>query len=124
MMEQPANPWGSCFDAAAHNALGNLDLDGLTVCHGIGIANRPGQEGWKIAHAWLEFDHPDGKAAIDPLWLVAQRADNYRSNLKVELVVEYSVANFLTLWTLHDFPGPWDDRIKKFTTEGRAVGAA
>jgi hypothetical protein len=124
MTEQPANPWGSCFDAAAYNLLANLDLDGLTMCHGIGIANKPGEEGLRIAHAWLEFDSPKGRAAIDPIWLVAQLASEYRKNLKAELVVTYSAKKSISLWTKHDYPGPWDDRIKAHTTEGRMGAAA
>jgi hypothetical protein len=124
MTPVPANPWGSCFDAAAHNLLANLDLEGLVICHGVGIANKPGEEGLRIAHAWLEFDYPQGKAAIDPIWLVAQPADHYRKNLKAELVVTYSKEEFISLWKKHDYPGPWDERIKAFTTEGRAASAA
>lgn len=110
MIPEPPNPWGSCFDAVAHNVLGNLDEE-LTICHGIGIANRPGQEGLKIAHAWIEFDHGKERVAFDCIWLQFLPAKKYRDDLKLEYVVEYSKQEFMRLWMLHDFPGAWDEKI-------------
>lgn len=121
---KPANPWGSCFDAAAWNLLGNDDWGNPVIVHGIGVANKPGEEGRKIAHAWIEFDHPEhGRLAIDPIWLVAQSADIYRKNLQVEHSIAYSREEFLKLWAKHNFPGPWDDRVWAFTAEGKAQQA-
>jgi hypothetical protein len=120
-MTQPPNPWGSCFDSAAHNLIANRDVDGLRMVHGIGIANRPGQEGLRVAHAWLEFPHEKvGKVAFDPIWLKFVPADLYRKNLQVQYSVEYTRWDFMDLWHKHEFPGPWDEKIKKYTSEGRA----
>lgn len=107
----PENPYGCCFDAAAHNLLHNIDCETLVMCHGIGISNHPDEAGQRITHAWLEFDHPKGRAAFDPIWLVMQSAKVYRENFKVELVIEYPKAEFIRLWHQHDFPGPWDERL-------------
>jgi len=113
----PVNPWGSCFDSAAHNLLANTDCD-VTMCHGVGISTHPASAGKKIAHAWLEFDHEKyGRLAIDPIYLIAQRAEIYRKNLQAELVVTYSAREFIALWTKHDYPGPYDDRVKMHTKE-------
>lgn len=111
----PPNPFGSCFDAAAHNLIANYESDvpNLNMCHGIGVSNRPGEEGKKIAHAWIEFDHPQGRVAFDAIWLVFQSAENYRRNLKVERVVEYPKAEFIQTWKERDYPGPWDAEMKK-----------
>jgi hypothetical protein len=54
------------------------------MCHGTGVANKSGEEGTPIVHAWIEFDHPEhGRVAIDPIWLEAQRAEDYRRTLQV-----------------------------------------
>jgi hypothetical protein len=115
--EKAANPFGSCFDAAAYNLLANYEsgIENMTMCHGIGTANYPGQEGKRICHAWIEFDHAQGRAAIDPIWLIAQPAELYRTNLKVELVIEYSKQQFMKTWLDTDYPGPWDARIMALT---------
>lgn len=119
---EPPNPWGSCFDAVAHNVLGNLKED-ITICHGIGIASRPGQEGMRVAHAWIEFEHPEGRAALDCIWLKAVPAKKYRDDLKVEYVHEYTTGQFMTLWTQHDFPGPWDQAISNVITHNQRATA-
>ncbi|MBX4215579.1 hypothetical protein KW797_01375 [Candidatus Parcubacteria bacterium] len=113
----PPNPLGSCFDAAAHNLAMNLDEESLVMCHGLGVATWPGQEGKRIAHAWLEFDHEGKRAALDCIWMVAQPADFYRNNLKADYVVEYTKDEFMRLWHEHNFPGPWDELLKKFTKD-------
>jgi transglutaminase-like putative cysteine protease len=124
MTAAPPNPWGSCFDAAAWNLARNDDLYNPQVCHGIGIANKPGEEGTPIAHAWIEFDLPEhGRVALDPIWLVAQHAERYRKSFRAEYVVTYSRAEFLRLWAEHDFPGPWDKRVWALTTEGKSAMA-
>lgn len=117
MTPEPPNPWGSCFDATAHNLLANRDAENLVVCHGVGTANRPGQEGMKIAHAWLEADIGKERVALDCVWLVFQSAALYRKNLQAEYVVEYAPEEFMRLWTEHDFPGPWDPTIRLFTAD-------
>lgn len=125
MTAAPPNPWGSCFDAAAWILVGNGDLASARMCHGIGVANKPGEEGTPIAHAWIELDHPEhGRVAIDPIWLVAQPADRYRENLQVEYVVTYRRAEFLRLWAERGFPGPWDEKVFSLTVEGKAAGRA
>lgn len=117
---QPAqNPFGSCFDAAAWNLIANLKcgLSNIKMCHGVGISNHPDSIGKKIAHAWIEFDHPHGRAAFDPIFLIAQSAQIYRRNFKAEIVVEYTRKEFLQLWKKNDFPGPYDKSIAAFTRE-------
>ena len=121
----PPNPWGSCFDAAAWNLAGNDDWGFPQMCHGIGTSNKPGEEGTLVAHAWIEFDHPThGRIAIDPIWLLAQPADRYRRTFQAEYVVTYSRAEFLRLWAAHDQPGPWDERVRALTVEGKAAAMA
>lgn len=117
------NPFGSCFDAAAHNFIGNMEVESMVMCHGIGIANYPGQEGQRICHAWIEFDHPQGRAAMDPIWLMAQPVDIYRKNFQVELVVEYSKDDFIAKWKETGFPGPWDERVWALTKEAKGKAA-
>lgn len=117
MGREPINPIGSCFDsAAAMLAQEDEPPPNFKLCHGIGIASMPGQVGRKMKHAWLEFDDPErgrGRGAIDPIWGVAQRAELYRKNLKIKYCVEYTKAQMFNLWLKHDYPGPWDRKIKK-----------
>lgn len=122
-LAKPPNPWGSCFDSAAHNMQGNKDIESLVMCHGIGIANRPGQEGTRIAHAWLEFDHNGERVALDCIWLIYQRASEYREKLQLQYVVEYPREEFMRLWAQNNFPGPWDVRVKMFTAEALSLSA-
>jgi len=116
---EPVNPYGSCFDAAARLILTPSFLE-ISMVHGIGIANKPGEEGNEIAHAWVEFTHTDNERyAIDPIWMVAQPVKIYRNNLKVNYAVEYKKIDFMQRWIKTNFPGPWDDKIFKFTIEGK-----
>lgn len=120
---KPKNPLGSCFDAAAWNLVLNdgPEFTEAIMCHGVGIANMPGQEGQKIAHAWIEIIHPNhGKVAIDPIWLIAQPASLYRGNLCAELVIEYKRSEFMDLWRAYNYPGPFDERVLQYTKEGKA----
>lgn len=123
---KPVNPFGSCFDSAAHilfmePALADTDA---VMCHGIGVANMPGQEGHLMAHAWIEFDHPKcARAALDPIWMIAQSADKYRKDMQMEFVITYTRDEFMKLWELHDYPGPYHPKIKAQTTEGKAKAA-
>lgn len=122
--KSPPNPFGTCFTSAAVILLDNI-MDGFnefTMCHGIGISNYPGQEGQKIAHAWLEVEHPEkGMCAIDPIWLMVQPAKAYRDNLYVSTVVEYTPDEFMALWRQSDYPGPYEPEILKYTIEGKAA---
>lgn len=125
MTASPPNPWGSCFDAAAWNLVRNDDWGSPQMCHGIGIANKPGEEGTPIAHAWVELDHPEhGRIAIDPIWLIAQPVARYHETLQVSYVVRYGRAEFLRLWAERGFPGPWDEKVWGLTTEGKSAGRA
>jgi hypothetical protein len=106
MGKQPINPFGQCFDAVGFQAvLGEDPPADLKICHGIGIANMPGQEGLEIAHAWLEW----GGAAYDCIWGVRVPLSVARKDFSY--VVEYSRSEFLSLWLKHDFAGPWDAKI-------------
>lgn len=115
----PQNPFGSCFDAAAWNLLHNLQsgMGDMRMCHGVGISNHPDSMGKKIAHAWVEFDHPQGRAAFDPIFLLAQSAEIYRKNFKTEIVVEYTTEEFIRLWKKSEFPGPYDVRVAALTKD-------
>lgn len=124
MTAAPPNPWGSCFDAAAHLLIGNDDWADPRMCHGTGVANKPDEEGTPIAHAWIELDHPEhGRIAIDPIWLKATRAEHYRKTIQVGYAVSYARTEFLRLWAEHNFPGPWDERVAALTVEGKAAAA-
>ena len=65
-----------------------------------------------------------GRIAIDPIWLVAQHADRYRNTLQVEYAVTYGREEFLRLWAEHNYPGPWDERVRALTVEGKAAAMA
>ncbi len=112
-LEDAKNPFGSCFDAAAWNLIANLKsrMPNMKMCHGVGISNHPDSMGKKVAHAWIEFDHPKGRAAFDPIFLLAQSSEIYRKNFDVEIVVEYTQKEFMRLWKKNDFPGPYDVRV-------------
>lgn len=120
---EAANPFGSCFDSAAKLLL-TWNRGKAVMCHGVCIANKPGEEGETIAHAWLEFVHEDFKTyAVDPIFMVAQDRYEYRKNLKPSYIRQYKFKEFFELWTLHDYPGPWDPEIKKYTAEGKQQSA-
>lgn len=67
MGRKPINPIGQCFETAIRQLLFAGDApDDARLCHGLGIANMPGQEGKVMAHAWVEYDHPGhGRIAMD-----------------------------------------------------------
>lgn len=114
MKKEPINPIGECFDSAAFNFAFNEGepKPNERMCHGIGIANMPGQEGQAMAHAWIEFNHKSGvRLAFDTTWGEYMRAEKYRADLKLSYVVEYTLADFLEKWRLTDYPGPWDPKI-------------
>lgn len=109
MGRPPVNPIGECFDSVGVQALKWMYAKRLfKVCHGIGIASMPGQEGNEIKHAWIEIED----LAFDATWGVAMEIKKYRSDLKLNYVIEYSVPEFFALWMKHDFPGPWDAKIQ------------
>ncbi len=117
----PPNPFGTCFDSAAMILLTNLadGLKDMVMVHGVGIANLPGIEGKKIAHAWIEFTHPKhGKCALDPIWLIAQPVEIYYNNLQVSFTVEYAAEEFMREWRENDYPGPYCPTIKDYVGEG------
>lgn len=120
MVDTPPNPYGTCFDATAHNLITNFDEE-IWVCHGVGIANRPGQEGMKIAHAWLEFEREGHVIAFDCIWLMFQKAGTYRERLQLSYAVKYSKQEFIRLWNQYGFPGPWDEQIKPYTSDSHSV---
>lgn len=114
MGKKPINPIGSCFDSAYFTFIAqpkNIN-EGDRLCHGIGIANYPGQENKKIAHAWLEFDH-NIRIAYDAIWGSHLVASVYRKTLKIERVEEYTYEEALTMGKKYDYPGPWDEEIVK-----------
>ena len=111
MSDAPVNPIGSCFDSAALMLLVPDTPKDARLCHGIGIANMPGQEGDRIGHAWIEIDGD----AFDTTWCVRVDAGCYRAQLQLEYVIEYSRTQAIELWLRTDYPGPWDERILAIT---------
>lgn len=109
----PANPIGQCFDSAAHQIVfhGQNFID-TKLCHGIGVSNMPSQKGDRFCHAWVEFNLPEGqRVALDTTWNIAQLAEQYRSDLRLQYVIEYDQQKAFDLWKAHDYPGPWDERL-------------
>jgi hypothetical protein len=113
MKRQPVNPVGKCFDSAAFQLVLPDDVPpDAMLCHGIGVANMPGQEGCRIAHAWVEYtDELGRRLAIDTTWGMIQPAEKYRKDGALDYVVEYSAEQTRLLWKLHNMPGPWDPAI-------------
>jgi hypothetical protein len=115
-MDYPRN-WGQCFDVAALIAVDNAhDHPDLRLCHAIGVANAPGEEGLDIAHAWIEWQ---GRA-YDVIWEVCQEAALYRANLKLSYIVEYTIAELWQNWLATDMPGPWDEKILAVSERGNS----
>ncbi len=109
---KPVNPVGECFDSTGVQAMDwAIKRVRATVCHGIGIATMPGQEGRVNAHAWLERDG----VAYDTTWGIKMDAKKYREGLKLSFLVEYSLDEFLDRWRQTDHPGPWHEEIRKIT---------
>lgn len=107
---EPINPYGMCFDIVGHHAVYWALHEGETdfkVCHGIGIANRPGEEGRTIAHAWLEALNK----SYDVVWGVWVPKQKYRADLKARDVREYGWEEFYATWRQYDYPGPWDHKV-------------
>lgn len=121
MGREPINPIGSCFDSAAHNFVFGETEAGDRICHGVGVANMPGQEGQTFSHAWIEFTKGGVRMAFDAIWGFVIPSEAYREQLKLSYVVEYGKDEFLSLWRHTDFPGPWDKRVARFTTEGKRL---
>lgn len=118
--KEPLNEPGLCFDASAFNFLGQGEPPGddARLCHGIGIANMPGQEGHTMGHAWIEFDDPKrGRVSFDAIWGVWTPAAKYRADLQLTYVVEYTGEQAFALWKEHDYPGPWDPKIRAITDQ-------
>jgi hypothetical protein len=115
MGQKPVNPIGSCFDTVAYQAVFAPDPpEDMRICHGIGVANMPGQEGAPIGHAWIEFTNCFGqKVAMDTTWGKYVFASVYREQIKISYCVEYTKHEFVQLWYEKDHSGPWDAKIKK-----------
>lgn len=114
MGRKPVNPIGACFDsAAAQCALGGDPPETLRICHGIGVASMPGQEGLEIAHAWLEWTEESRGVvvAFDTTWGVLTLASSYRAKLGLFYVTHYAREEFIRLWGKHNHPGPYDSLI-------------
>lgn len=114
--KEPINPIGTCFDSTGHQILcvkPPPEVSNMKVCHGLGVANMPGQEGKAIAHAWIEFDHVDNnfRVAMDTTWGEFVSAEVYRKDLKMNYVVEYTPEEFVNMWRKHNYPGPWDYKL-------------
>ena len=118
--KKPINPIGACFDTVAFQAMhGEEPPPDLLVCHGIGIANMPGQEGLQMAHAWLEWKVGKKWMAYDTTWGWFLPRYRYRQELGITHMVVYNRDEFILLWLTHDYPGPFDPKIKVIADRGR-----
>jgi hypothetical protein len=77
------------------------------VCHGICIANAPGEEGITITNAWFEWDD----ISYDTIMGYSYPAEFFRSKIQTSLVKRYSIKEFMRLWKKYDYPGPWDEKL-------------
>ncbi len=123
------NEPGTCFDSVitelfylklmsttSKHGIRILKSDTLTnvfICHALNMPNLKGEEGIIASHAWIEGSFRGLKIAYDVIWGIAQPAMTYRKNGNVIYSVEYRLRDFLLNWIKHDYPGPWDERIKK-----------
>jgi hypothetical protein len=117
-MKEPLNPIGTCFDSAAIQLMSGEanNPDGTVLVHGIITANLPGQEGWTIGHAWLEFESKhQGTCCIDTTWGVIQSKETYYEGCRPTYIVKYTKSELLELWAKHDYPGPYDEKILAVT---------
>lgn len=112
--KKPVAPIGQCFDNTGLAVLGSPEMmNKMTVCHAIGTATMPGQEGNEMKHAWIEFIKEGELLAADTTWGFVCEAKQYREQLNVTYVVEYTAKEYLALWKEHDHPGPYDEKIEK-----------
>jgi len=111
MGRPPINPIGSCFDSTAVQAFEWIRAAPFKICHGVGVATMPGQEGREIGHCWLERDG----MAFDTTWGAKVDADKYRADLRLSYVVEYDPLDWLRQYLETNYPGPWDPKIKAIT---------
>ena len=115
--KEPVYPIGKCFDniiPALRDLKESKEFFNIKICHGIGIANMPGQEGKSMAHAWLECQNEQGCIfALDVSWMVIQPAVFYKKELSVKYEVKYSIDEFLDMFFENNYPGPWDKKIQE-----------
>ncbi len=112
MKREPINPIGSCFDSVGHNVLCNSDMpENAIICHGIGKATFPGQEGEPMAHAWIECVYDGITYAADTTWDVMVKAEEYRKKASLDYVRTYTQNEFMINWQDFEYPGPWDLKI-------------
>lgn len=111
MGRDPHNPIGSCFDSVPPTLFDWINSMPVKVCHAIGIATLPGQEGRVMAHAWLEKDG----YAYDVIWAAKCPVEKYRADLNISYIVEYSTMEFMQLYIKTNYPGPWDPKILAIT---------
>lgn len=114
---EPVNPLGNCFDSSLSQMFAwEEDPPELVLCHAIGIANFPGQEGEEMAHAWVEFTTPKGeKAAVDTTYNLIIDAAHYRKQLNIKYLVCYTKEQLLK--EHKDEYHPFDKKIRDFLRE-------
>ena len=114
---KPVNPIGTCYDATAHNFVAEPRewSSQAVICHGIGIANHPEIYGQVITHAWIEDVKDNERLAFDCIWGFVVPVKKYREDAQLNYVVEYTIEQFKFLWALHDYPGPFDEKIFALT---------
>jgi hypothetical protein len=110
MGREPINPIGKCFESTGHLALYDKAIpNNITICHGIGVATMPGEEGTLIKHAWIEDDKG---WAYDTTWGLKTKAADYKKKLKIRYMVRYKFREFVLLVHQHNNAGPFDEKIK------------
>lgn len=113
---KPVNPVGECFETAIRQLLFAGDApEDARLCHGIGTANMPGQEGLEMGHAWVECNRGLIRVAFDTTWGMIQNAAVYRKRGDLRAIVEYTAGQARLLWEIYDMPGPWDPAIRAVT---------
>jgi hypothetical protein len=112
---EPINPIGQCFDSAFQQLVYGgeaMNPDGTVLCHGVCVANFPGQEGVIVGHAWLEFNHDGEEGVIDTTWGKIIKKDNYYSQIQVLYKVTYTRDEAAEMNLIQGFSGPWDLQVK------------
>lgn len=123
---EPLNPIGKCFDSSIicllnpeiNNAVKNLK--DIKLCHGIGRSNFLNLRRSKMAHAWLEYTEKNNmRVAICTTWGFRVPVKEYRKQLKLNYVVEYTPDEALKKW-MESNP-PWDKKIRKIAKKANIM---
>ncbi len=111
---EPLNPIGSCFDSSAFLVVldqGITKFTSVNLCHGLIVANIPGQEGREVPHAWVEAKENGQEIVLDAVWGEKIPKDEFYKITKPSMVHSYTKTKALQMWFQHDYPGPWHPRL-------------